>query len=304
MKFGPIEPGDTATLASLVTPDAHATRQLYDLECVGKTTDGREGKRYASLSIVPSPYVNWNYDNDGNLRVTLRELTGKAAMASVTLAVPPDSGVTNGISTQTVTMQAGGILQVVCPLQGREKQSAPCVMRLSVTANGVAQSLPVRLIPFLANGSFESTAGDGQPDFWQAIDYSGKVDEAELMPRVHLDDQVVYDGKYSLRIDPYIGKVKGFKGVSVYPSSFKLLYNHKYRVTGQLRIPDDGSAYLIAGQDWQFTKPVGVRDNNGWQKFERTFTTGNPQWGFALSIGNTGPTPVWFDAITVAEVKE
>ena len=304
VEFGPIKPDETAALANTVTTDAKATRQPYDLYCVAKTKDGREGRRYASLSVVPSPYVDWEYDNDGNLSLTLREFTGKAVTAAVDLDVPQESGVTVVNKTQTVTVPAGGEAKAICQLSGRDKQQEACVMRLSVKGDGVAQSLPVRLIPYLANGSFESTAGDGQPDFWEPKDYSGKVDQAEQIPLVSLDDQFAYEGKYSLRIDPYVGKVKDFRGVTVFPSSFKLNYSRKYRLTGYMRIPEGGKGIIYGGQEWNDLPAAGEADAKGWRKFERTFTSNHPEWGFTLVLNNNGKTPVWFDAISVTEVKE
>ncbi|MHB9130019.1 MAG: hypothetical protein ACYDBB_02880 [Armatimonadota bacterium] len=311
--FGPLKPGETAALVDTVTTGAQATRQPYDLYCLARTTDNRMGRRYASLSVVPSPYAYWEFTPDGDLSVTLRELTGKAVTATVALVAPKESGLNEPNQTQTVTVPAGGETQVVCRLSGREQQEAACVMQLAVTAAGVTQSMPVRLTPYLANGGFESTAGDDQPDFWAPKDYSGKVDLGEQIPLVSLDDNIAYTGKHSLRIDPYMGKVKDFKGITVFPESFKLLYNRTYRVTGYLRIPKadpanagnpDGQGVIFAGQEYIPMSPVGQPDANGWQKYERTFTTNNPDWSFVLVLQNTGKTPVWFDAISVTEVTK
>lgn len=314
--FGPIKSGGSATLVGSVTTSAQAVRQSYALYCVARTADNREVQRYASLSVVPSPYVDWEMNPAGDLCVTLRELTGKAVTATVVLAAPKESALLEPNQSQTVTVPAGEEIRVVCRLSGREQQEAACVMRLTVTAAGVAQSMPVRLTPYLANGGFEGTAGDGQPDFWAPKDYSGRVELGEQIPLVSLDDNIAYDGKYSLRIDPYQGAVKDFKGITVFPESFQLLYHHTYRVTGYLRIPKgdpahadaaarvDGQAVIFAGQEYIPMRPVGPPDANGWQQYERTFTTNNPAWGFVLVLQNTGKTPVWFDGIRITEVKE
>ena len=153
------------------------------------------------------------------------------------------------------------------------------------------------------NGSFEMhSPGSTMPDFWSLIDYSGKEDGARVVSLAKLDDQYAQEGKYSLRIDPYRGNIANFTPC-VFPASFRLEYNKKYRLTGYIRCPKGGVGSITGGQDWVALQPVGEPDARGWQKVERIFTTEHTDWGFTLVLCNSGKTPVWFDNISVTEVK-
>ena len=110
------------------------------------------------------------------------------------------------------------------------------------------------------NGSFEMhSPGSTMPDFWSLIDYSGKEDRTELYPWPNWMTNMPRTGKYSLRIDPYRGNVANLT-LCVFPASFRLEYNKKYRLTGYIRCPKGGVGSITGGQDWVALQPVGEPD--------------------------------------------
>jgi hypothetical protein len=125
----------------------------------------------------------------------------------------------------------------------------------------------------------------------------------EMDPLVVLDDRVVYQGRYSLRIDPYTGRVPNAK-VDVHAPRLNVAYGARYRASAYLRIPEGGRVDIIAGGEYGRMQPVGSPDANGWQRYELTFSTQRSDLHYVLSVGNTGRTSVWVDAVRVQPITD
>lgn len=109
-------------------------------------------------------------------------------------------------------MPAHGTATTVFHLAHSGQLQRPVPLSLAVAGDGQQQRLPIRLAPVLLNGNFEYTpVEDGKPEFWFVHDYSGKLQARHLDRLVGLDPEIVYDGRYSLRIDACTGSVSGAK---------------------------------------------------------------------------------------------
>lgn len=86
---------------------------------------------------------------------------------------------------------------------GRDQQVVPVLSTLVVTAAGRTQRLPWTIYPRVCNGGFDlDLAGDGKPEGWIPIDYSGKLKVQDMYEKVSVDTLVKHGGKASLRLAP------------------------------------------------------------------------------------------------------
>ncbi len=292
-----IPSGGTVTVHTDIRPPPRS--RPYDLYCVAEAK-GSVGRRYCSLSVVPSPYVDFSFQPNARLRVTLHNYREQAVNAQVKISLPPDCPATVTPAT-TLGVPAGGDADTTFTFGKLEAMDRPAAMHIDVTCTGQSQSVPVRLFPLLCNGSFElDLAGDGKPEYWTTYDYSGKLEQSAIYPLIHLDTRWAYDGKTSLRIDPYTQEPGHH--VDVFPLSTMLSPGTSYHVTAYARVPAGGKL-TITGPMYQPLAPIGAPDANGWQQYEKTVTTGPDVVRDGLFITNAGATPVWVDAIKVEMVK-
>ncbi len=283
------------TVEGEVRAAAAAPRDLHDAWCVAETNTRSTGKRYAPIPVVPSPFVEWAYEAGGALRVTLRNLRSSPAEATCAVELPAECPArVEPAGPQAVSLPAGGEAARVFRFAGLDRMTEPAGLHIVVGGQSPAQRIPIRLFPAVSNGGFElDIAGDGRPEYWGPYDYSGKLEMRVQYDAVRLDSQVARGGRSSLRIDP----VKEGK-VSVFPLSTMVFPNTAYRISVWARVPA-GGRIDIQGLHWQRLHPAGAPDDKGWQKYEGVFKSGAAAERNGMCLTNAGPTPVWFDDVTV-----
>jgi len=296
-EFGSIGPGQTGNANASFTVSSSAPRQMYDLWCAATTTEGIAGHRCVPVSVVPTPYVQWEYGAGDSLRLTVQNLKSDAVTGSAVVEFPPHGPVGTIENEQEFVLPSHGETNLMFHFANLSDLEEPMGIYIVVRSSGVQQRIPIRLFPAIANGDFEiDLAGDAKPEYWTAYDYLGHTSVKETYPLINLDASIKYIGNSSLRIDP-LPPSRGAP-VDVYPLATMLFPETTYQVAAYAKIPANGSLVLYAGG--QFLSPAGEPTPDGWQLYVGRWTTGFAASRTELFVSNQGPTPLWVDAITVA----
>ena len=287
--------GERTTVVTTLTAAANAPRGPADLWCTAEAGRAPAGRRYASLPVVNTPWVDWSWQPGEEVAVHLRNRGPAAVETTVTLEVPQDAGFTAHPQPETVHLAPCADRDVVLSFAGRDSQNMPSLCTLVVKADGREQRIPWTIYPRICNGGFElDLAGDGKPEGWLAYDFSGKLSIKDMYPKVHLDAQVKHGGTTSLRLDA--AGAKG-GGVYLYPLMSTLAPKTRYRITAWILRPEGGAGGLTCA--YQTAQAEGKPSADGWQQVARTITTGDRPGLAPLCLFNKGSTPIWIDDILV-----
>ncbi|MGA2620974.1 MAG: hypothetical protein ABSF26_25405 [Thermoguttaceae bacterium] len=295
-----LAPGQRVTVTTTLTAAANAPRGPADLWCVAEAELVPVGRRYVSLPVVNTPWVDWSWQPGERVAVHLRNRGPVAVKATAALEVPQDAGFTAHVQPDAVNLAPGADQDVSLTFAGRESQDMPAFCTLVVKANGRDQRIPWTVYPRVANGGFElDLAGDGKPEGWLPYDYSGKLSIKDMYLKVHVDARVKHGGDTSLRLDPPGAKDAG---VYLYPLMSTLAPKTRYRITAWLRQSQGGEGGLLCAN--QMAQPEGKRGADGWQQVARVITTGDRPGLAPVCLFNKGSTPIWFDDLNVVLATE
>jgi alpha-tubulin suppressor-like RCC1 family protein len=296
--FDSISPGATQTVTMSLAASNSAARQIHDLWCVATTTEGVKGRKYAPVSVVPTPYVKWEYHAGDSLRSTVQNLKSEAATGSVVVEFPANAPVGTIENEQLFNVSGNSETILTFHFTNLSQLKEPIGIHVLVRSGGTQQRIPIRLFPAIANGGFEiDLAGDGKPEYWTTYDYSGKTSIMETYPLINLDPNIKHSGNSSLRIDPL--PVSRDAPVFVIPLATMLFPDTHYQITTFAKVPANGSITILA-QGWQPLAPVGDPTLDGWQLYAGEFKTGSSVNRNELYLLNNGSTTVWIDDIMVA----
>ena len=188
----------SATVATTLTAAADAPRGPADLWCIAETGGTAAGRRYASLPVVDTPWVDWSWQPGEQVAVHLRNRGPASVKTTLVLEVPQAAGLTVQARPETVNLAPGAIEDVLLSFAGRESQNMPALCTLVVKADGREQRIPWTIYPRVCNGGFElDLAGDGKPEGWLAYDFSGKMIIKDMYSKVHVNAQVKHGGTTS-----------------------------------------------------------------------------------------------------------
>jgi hypothetical protein len=292
--------GQRVTVTTTLTAAAAAERGPVDLWCTAEAGGKPAGRRYASLPVVNTPWVDWSWLPGEQVAAHLRNRGPAAVKTTVALVVPREGSLTAQAKPETVNLAPGADQDVSLSFAGRESQDMPALCTLVVKADGREQRIPWTVYPRVANGGFElDLAGDGKPEGWLPYDYSGKLNIKDMYLKVHVDAQVKHSGKTSLRMDPAGAKDAG---VYLYPLMSTLAPKTRYRITAWMRQPEGGEGGLVCAN--QTAQAEGERSADGGQQVARIITTGNRPGMAPICLFNKGSTPVWFDGSDVVLAPE
>ncbi len=278
--FGAVNSGEQVTTNATLTPSSSATRQIYDFWCEATTLSGSKGRKFASISIVPNPYVKWAFMAGPALELTIENQKGESVSGSSRISFPTDSLVGTAEVEQAFAIPANSETIQTFHFTNLTALTEPIGLHILVQSGPEQQDLPIRLFPPIANGEFEvDRAGDGKPDYWTTYDYSGQASIKDTYPLIHLDTNVAHAGQSSLRIDPF---ADGGIHVDVLPLATLLFPNTIYSMSAYAKVPVGGALRIVTteNQDLQMKasqlpmagrssrvagKPVPWRIRTQWQ---------------------------------------
>jgi hypothetical protein len=292
-EFDSIIPGETQTVTMSLAASPNASRQIYDLWCVAATIEGVKGRKYTPVSVVPTPYVKWEYQAGESLRLTIQNLKNEVVTGSAAIEFPTNAIVGTIEKEQSFNVSGNSETILTFRFTNLSQLEEPIGIYILVQCGGTQQRVPIRLFPAIANGGFEiDLAGDGKPEYWTTYDYSGKTSFKENYPLINLDYSVKHSGNSSLRVDPLAVERDPF--VFVMPLATMVFPNTHYQITAFAKVPANGSIIIV---DWNPLVAVGNPTPDGWQLYAGEYKTGSSVYRNMLNLINNGSTTIWVDDI-------